>query len=156
MTLLIIVGILIGGYLVLSALDHWSPRITLGADLRGRISLALVFLFTGLGHFLKTEPMVQMLPPGVPLREEIVYLTGVMELGAAVGLVIPRVAGLAGKLLIIFLVIAFPANIYAAMTGAEMGGHGIGAAYLLIRTPVQLILIGWTYWFAVRPAKGKS
>jgi len=32
----------------------------------------------------------------------------------------------------------------------EMGGHGAGPAYLLLRVPFQFLLIGWAYWFAVR------
>jgi len=30
-----------------------------------------------------------------------------------------------------------------------MGGHLWGPVYLLIRVPLQLLLIGWSYWFAV-------
>lgn len=32
----------------------------------------------------------------------------------------------------------------------EMGGHGAGPAYLLLRVPFQFLLIGWAYRFAVR------
>ena len=43
---------------------------------------------------------------------------------------------------------------YLALAGAirrvDMGGHNLGPMYLLVRVPLQLILIGWVYWFAVR------
>jgi uncharacterized membrane protein len=41
--------------------------------------------------------------------------------------------------------------VYAAINRVEMGGHGAGPMYLLVRAPFQLLLIGWAYWFAVRP-----
>jgi len=33
------------------------------------IGLALVFLFSGMGHFVKTQGMVDMLPEWVPIRD---------------------------------------------------------------------------------------
>jgi len=33
---------------------------------------------------------------------------------------------------------------------------GMASAYLFIRIPLQLILIIWTYWFAVRKATTKA
>jgi hypothetical protein len=31
-----------------------------------------------------------------------------------------------------------------------MGGHTWGPVYLLIRAPLQALLVAWTWWFAVR------
>lgn len=53
--------------------------------------------------------------------------------------------------LIAFLILVFPANIYAALNRVDMGGHEWGPMYLFARVPPQLLLIGWAYWFAVRP-----
>jgi len=52
--------------------------------------------------------------------------------------------------LIAFLILVFSANIYAALNRVDMGGHEMGPMYLLARPPLQLLLIGWAYWFAVR------
>ena len=97
-----------------------------------------------------------MLPPSVPGREAIVYSTGVLELLAVIGLLVPRTWRLTGTLLIAFLVLVFPANVYAAFQSGEMGGGAMGPAYLLIRGPVQLLLIGWAYWFTVRGRKDRA
>jgi uncharacterized membrane protein len=49
-------------------------------DQRGAaLGLSLLFTFTGTGHFILTEPMTQMLPPGVPERAFLIYMTGVLE-----------------------------------------------------------------------------
>jgi hypothetical protein len=46
------------------------------------IGLAILFFYTGIGHFIDAESMTQMLPPRVPERLVLVYLTGVLEFAA--------------------------------------------------------------------------
>ena len=152
MVIAVMLGLLIGPYLILTAVTRVWGTIRVEPHLRGRISLAIVFVFTGLSHFIMTEPMAQMLPPWIPMRMPIIYITGVVELAAAAGLLVPRLCRLIGIYLIAFLILVLPANIYAAINRVEMGGHSMGPPYLFIRIPLQLILIIWTYWFAVRKA----
>jgi uncharacterized membrane protein len=45
----------------------------------------------------------------------------------------------------------FPVNVYAAVNQIPMGGHAWGPVYLLIRAPLQAILLVWVYWFTIRP-----
>ena len=118
--------------------------------LRGRIGVALVFVFTGIGHFIKTSAMTQMLPAWVPMRVPIVYASGVFELLASVAILIPSASRQTGIILCIFLLLILPSNIYAAVQRVDFGGHGAGPIYLLVRVPLQLFLVGWIYWFAIR------
>jgi uncharacterized membrane protein len=150
MTLLILLAILIGSFGLLTAAGKLTRSVRIDARRRGQISLALLFVFTGMGHFVQTEQMVEMLPGWVPNRTVIVWASGVFEWLLAVGLLVPRYSRLAGVCAIAFLVLVFPGNVYAAMNRVEMGGHGAGPAYLLVRAPFQLLLIGWAYWFAAR------
>ena len=117
---------------------------------RGRIGVSLVFAFTALGHFVKTSEMTQMLPPWVPMRVQLIYLTGIFEFLAAIAILIPSLSRYTGIILCIFLVLILPSNIYAAIQRVDFGGHAAGPAYLLVRIPLQLFLIGWIFWFAVR------
>src|SRR5262245_55635152 len=148
MIALVILGILLGTFLVLSAIDRVGHVVP--AKRRGEMSLAAVFIFTAVGHFLLTEKMADMLPDWVPLRTAIVYATGVVEFTAAAGLLIPRLSRATGIWLVAFLILVFPANVYAALHHVDIGGHAAGPVYLLIRLPLQLILIAWAWWFAVR------
>lgn len=109
-----------------------------------------MFVFAGVGHFARTEPMLEMLPPWVPYRIALIYLTGIVEFVLAAALLLPRFRRLAGWVCISVLVLFFPANIYAAFNQVGMGGHLWGPVYLWVRAPLQLILIGWAYWFVVR------
>jgi uncharacterized membrane protein len=116
----------------------------------GRIALAAMFLFTGISHFVMDDGMVQMLPAFMPLRYFIIYLTGVLELLFAVGLLLPNYSRLTGILVTAFLICVFPSNVYAALNSVDFGGNVNGPMYLLFRAPLQLFLIGWTWIVAVR------
>ncbi|HKO42240.1 MAG TPA: DoxX family protein [Pyrinomonadaceae bacterium] len=146
MQLLFLLLLLTGPFLVITLLSYLSPRFNLRLSTRARIGLTLFFLFTGLGHFIRTEPMAAMLPPSVPYRVELIYLTGVFELLGAVGVWIPKLMKITGVCLILMMLAVLPANIYSAFNRVEFGGHEYGAVYLLVRVPFQLFVIAWTYF----------
>ncbi|HXR44916.1 MAG TPA: DoxX family protein [Pseudolysinimonas sp.] len=87
------------------------------AQLVLRLLLAAVFLFMGVTHFVpRIARGMSAMIPHLPHRKLLVRLTGVCELAAAAGLLIPwpwlhEVTGLA---LVLFLIAVFPANAYAA------------------------------------------
>jgi uncharacterized membrane protein len=149
-TPLIMLLLLVAPYVVLGAAGMMRGREVFDASTRGCLGLTLVFLFTGAGHFAQTEAMAEMLPPWVPARIPLVYVTGVIELAAAIAVLIPRLRRLTGWALAAMLVGFLPVNIYAAVNRVGMGGHVWGPVYLLIRVPLQLILLWWVWRFAVR------
>ncbi len=116
----------------------------------GRVSLAIMLLATGIAHFTSTDVMVEMLPEFLPLKREIIYLTGVLELSAAIGLLIDKTAKLTSVLLIIFFIAILPANIIGSLKQVSLGGMEIGAIYLLFRIPLQILFIFWAYYFGIR------
>lgn len=122
----------------------------------GRIALAVAFAFFAVGHFVMTEPMIAMLPEWVPIRRAVVLGTGLLEAALALALLVPRWRRPTGIACIAVLILFFPANIYAAVNAAGPGGHQWGPAYLLVRGPVQLLVILWSYWFAVRSVDGNE
>ena len=116
----------------------------------GALGLTLVFVFTGIGHFTQTEPMAQMLPAWMPARMPLIYLTGIFEFALAAGFIARQTRRATGWFAAAMLILFFPANIYAALNRIPMGGHEWGLSYLLIRAPLQAILLLWVYWFAIK------
>lgn len=112
--------------------------------------LGITFIFFSVGHVVRAEGMVEMLPPWAPFRLLIIYATGVLEFAVGIALFIPRLQNFAAKFAIAIFVIFFPANVYAALNATGLGGHQWGAVYLLIRTPLQLILIAWAYFLCIK------
>ena len=99
-----------------------------------RILLAAVFAFMGVTHFVPrvARGMRAMIPPtlrrpGMPSPAVLVAFTGVAELAGAVGLLAPwpTLRELAGIALVVFLVLVFPANAYAAQHREKFGRAAI-------------------------------
>lgn len=111
-----------------------------------RIGLALFMAVGGVAHFVAPRPYVQHLPDVVPFRAELVAITGVMELALAAGLVGPRrFRRPTGVALAAFLVLVFPANIYAAVSQVPIDGVPTGWLRWA-RLPLQLPLIAAAVW----------
>lgn len=130
----------------------WAAAMHRAVDFRGAaaVGLGILFVFTGVGHFIQTAPMSEMLPPWVPGRVPLVYLTGILEFVIAAGFFVPKTRRITGWAAATVLVLFFPANIYAAIHHVPMGGHAWGPVYLLIRAPLQLVILLWVYWFTIR------
>lgn len=111
-----------------------------------RIGLAALMVVSGVAHFVNPRPYVQHLPEAVPFREELVAITGVMELVLAAGLVGPtRLRRPTGIALAAFLVLVFPANIYAAVS--QLPIDGVPAGWIRwARLPFQVPLIAAALW----------
>lgn len=124
--------------------------ITGGGDpfLAGNIAMSTMLLFTAIGHFAFVKGMKMMLPPFIPFKTAMVYLTGIIEMMAAVGLLIPSLQLSTSYLLILFFILILPVNIYAAIKNVDYQKathEGPGLSYLWFRIPFQLFLISWVY-----------
>jgi len=121
--------------------------------LSGRIAMSVMLVFTALAHFVFTKGMAMMLPDFVPYKTATVYLTGIIEIIAAIGLFIPKFRVITAWLLIAFFILILPANIYAAIKNIDYQKgtfDGSGLAYLWFRIPLQILFIGWTYLSCIK------
>jgi len=119
----------------------------------GRIALCTMLFFTAVGHFKFPKGMAMMLPPFVPAKGFLIFITGLLEIAAAVCLFIPSASYYAGWFLILMFIVFLPANIYASSRhiNYETASYdGKGLSYLWFRLPFQLLLIGWVWWFVIR------
>lgn len=154
-TPLIMLGLLSVPALLARLVNRMAGHERLSLTNAACLGITLVFCFTGIGHFIKTEPMARMLPAWIPSRVPLVYVTGLFEIAAALAILIPRHRQLVGWGLILMLIAFLPVNVYAALHRVEMGGHEWGPSYLLIRIPLQVALITWIWWFAIRSGTAK-
>lgn len=119
----------------------------------GNLGMAVFILFTGLAHFKFQKGMVMMIPDFIPAKMFWVYCTGIIEITAAIGLMIPSIREITAILLIIFFVLVFLANINSSkkkvnLFKGDYSGPGMGYLYKE-RLPMQIILIVWTYFFGI-------
>ena len=121
--------------------------------LSAKIAMSIMLCFTAIGHFAFTKGMTLMLPSFIPWREPIIYVTGVLEILLAIGLLIPKYSVWSAYLLIGFFVLMLPANIYASIhkINYQTGTFdGPGLAYLWFRIPLQIVFIVWTYFSSLK------
>lgn len=121
--------------------------------LSARIAMSTMLLFTAIGHFVFTKGMVLMVPKFIPFKETLIYITGIFEILLAIGLLIPNLKIVSGWMLVFFLLLMLPANIYASINNinyqkATFDGNGI--AYLWFRIPLQILFIIWVYISTLR------
>jgi len=144
--------VLLSTFALSCMLSYYTKNGLVNYRLSGCIALAVMMAFTSVAHFVFWRGMMLMLPKFMPCKKEIVYLTGVIELLAAAGLLFSATRTITGIWLIVFFVTIMPANITAArqrvnLEKADYTGSGI--QYLWFRIPLQLLFIGWVYWFAL-------
>lgn len=115
--------------------------------------MAVFIIFTGFAHFKFQKGMAMMIPDFMPAKMFWVYFTGIIEIAAGIGLMIPAIRELTAILLIIFLVLVFVANINSSQKKVNLfkGDYsGPGMSYLYKeRIPMQIILIAWTWYFGI-------
>lgn len=110
----------------------------------GLILFSFFFFIAGVFHFIEARGFAEMIPAFIPLREELVYITGIIEFILAVLLLIPKTREKTGIVTAIYLVLVFPANIYAAIKGIPAPGQEEANQLLLwIRLLFQPLFIWW-------------
>ena len=142
--------VLIASFVGFWIVNKYLLKEKYSASFIGRVALALMLLMTGSAHFFKTDVMIQSMPDMIPYKRELVYITGVIELLAAIGLLFERTARLTSILLIIFFICILPANVAGSLKHVELGGMENGPMYLWFRVPLQVLFIWWTYFFGVK------
>ena len=111
-----------------------------------RRGLAVAMVFAGVAHLAGPDPFVQHLPDWVPAREALVLVSGLAEIGLGLALIVGRAwRTAAGRLLALYLIAVFPANVYVAVAGVDVEGQP-GGAYSWIRLPFQLLFVAWALW----------
>ena len=117
----------------------------------GRVLRALfsaIFLVAGVTHFTNRAFFVSIVPPYLPWPEGLVAISGVAEIVLGVALWIPMWSPLAAWGLVVLLIAVFPANIHMWMHPELYPAISPGA--LLLRLPIQGLLVAWAYWLTRR------
>ena len=108
------------------------------------IIMSIFYVSIGVNHFTIPEWFLQIVPPYLPYKLELVYISGFLEILLGVMLLIPATRFYAAWGLILLLIAVYPANIYLAQTnGAVMNTTPLVAWG---RLPFQFVFIALAYW----------
>jgi uncharacterized membrane protein len=115
-----------------------------------RAIVAALFIAAGLNHFLSPAPYVAIVPSFLPSAKALVYISGAAEIAGGVGILFRATRRIAGFGLIALLIAVFPANIYAAWHGMQIGGRALPEWILWARLPFQPVFMALVYLVALR------
>ena len=111
-----------------------------------KLYLTTLFGFFGVyGHILHPRSVVDLIPPVFPLRMELSYASGVLEVAFAVLIWTPW-AQITGWAIIAYLVLVLPFNVYGWTVASNVPSYVNAPAYLWIRVPMQAVFIAFAYF----------
>ena len=106
--------------------------------------LVAFFVLAGTNHFIHPDFYIRMMPAYLPWHSFLVYLSGFLEAGLGLLILVPGFTRLAGWGLIALLIAVFPANLQ--MTIHHELWPEFSVTRLWWRLPLQIVFIVWVYF----------
>lgn len=105
--------------------------------------MASIYIVAGLFHFIKPKIYLRIMPRYLPAHLQLVYLSGAFEILLGILLFIPTVKDLAIWGIIAMLVVFLTVHFY--MLSSKKASAGFAKWLLILRIPLQFMLIWWAY-----------
>ncbi|ASK64016.1 hypothetical protein CFK37_18570 [Virgibacillus phasianinus] len=107
-----------------------------------RILYSIILFAAGVLHFVHEQGFRRIVPKTLPFRRAIVLVSGGFEMIFSVILWVKKGQHITGKLLALFMVAVFPANVYMAVKKISFQpGKQANPWVLWLRLPLQFPLI---------------
>ncbi|MCM4152376.1 DoxX family membrane protein [Arenibacter sp. N53] len=107
-----------------------------------KILLALFMLYAGVQHFLKPTFYLSFVPPFLPFKMLVIYLSGILEIVLGVLLLLPTYAKLGATGILWLMIIFLPIHIWDVfLEQPAIGSHEAA----MVRLPIQFIIIGMAW-----------
>ena len=110
------------------------------------IVMSFFYALIGLKHIFDPKYFLPMMPPFIPFKKFMIYITGLLEIVFGVGLLIEETRFYAGVGIVILLLLVFPANIYIAINDEARKKLKVTKLFAVLRLFLQLPLIYLAYW----------
>lgn len=125
----------------------WQARL---ASLPSRLLLGVFFITAGILHFVFPNAYIAVMPPWLGWHAALVVISGVAECAGGLGVLMPFTRRWAGWGLLALCVAVLPANAQMLIDGLAAGKAAWIVALLVVRLPLQALLMGWV-WRATMP-----
>ncbi|WP_237390678.1 DoxX family protein [Fulvivirga sediminis] len=106
--------------------------------------MAMVYMAAGVFHFVKPKMYVSIIPPYFSKKLLLVYISGVAEIVLGAGLLFEETKSISAWLIMLMLIAFLPVHFY--MLRSEKFKR-IPKWLLIIRLPLQLLLIYWAFQY---------
>ena len=108
--------------------------------------MSFMYVFIGIRHFIDPQYFLHIVPPQLPFKLFLVYISGLIEIIGGVAILNSKTRRKGAFLLVFLLLIVFPANIYLYVSEVPQNLLEITKTDALIRMPFQIPLIILAYW----------
>jgi uncharacterized membrane protein len=103
--------------------------------------MSFFYISAGIMHFVKPKMYVKIIPPYFPNPKLLNVISGLLEIIFGIGLIFTLSRTYSAIGIVLLLIAVFPANIYMYRKGV----NGIPRWLLLLRLPLQFVLIAWAW-----------
>lgn len=107
--------------------------------------MAAMYIFAGMMHFITPKTYLRIMPRYLPHHKLLVSLSGLAEIMLGVGLCFPSTKNIAISGIIAMLTVFLLVHFY--MLSGKKAGAGIPQWILILRLPLQFVLMYWAYWY---------
>ncbi|MCM4173717.1 hypothetical protein DHD32_19770 [Arenibacter sp. TNZ] len=105
--------------------------------------LGLIYIFAGIMHFMVPKVYLRIMPRYLPNHKLLVSLSGLTEIILGIGLCLPATKNISIIGIILMLAVFLLVHFYM-LTGKKEAA-GIPKYILLLRIPLQFVLMYWAY-----------
>ncbi|AXT58442.1 DoxX family membrane protein [Aquimarina sp. AD1] len=103
--------------------------------------LSGIFIIAGIFHFIKPKAFMRIMPLYIPYHKQLVYLSGITEIIAGIGLLFAQTRFFSIWSIICMLILFFPVHIHMLMN--KKAGLNLPKSILIFRLLLQFGLIYW-------------
>lgn len=109
--------------------------------------MGIIYTIAGLNHFRNPRLYLKIIPPYLPNPKMLNYLSGLAEIILGIGICIPAISKYSAWGIVALLIAVFPANLF--MFSDKKAGMGLPKSILLLRLPLQIVLLIWAYYYTL-------
>ncbi|MFX0557588.1 hypothetical protein ACOCEA_12380 [Maribacter sp. CXY002] len=108
-------------------------------------AMSAIYIFAGIMHFVKPKVYLRIMPRYLPNHKAMVLWSGIAEILLGLGLCFPSTKNVAIVGIVTMLFVFLTVHFY--MLSGEKAAAGIPKWILLIRIPLQFLLMYWAYHY---------
>lgn len=107
--------------------------------------LSGIFILAGIFHFIKPKAFMRIMPLYIPYHRQLVYVSGLAEIIAGIGLLFILTKSVAAWGIVMMLILFFPVHIHMLVN--QKAGLGLPKTILMLRLLLQFGFIYWAYLY---------
>jgi uncharacterized membrane protein len=109
------------------------------------ILMAVMYIFAGVMHFVAPKAYVKIMPDYFKHKPFLVYASGVAEIACGAALFFESLKNFAIYGIVAMLVLFL--TVHINMLKGEREAHGIPKFILILKLPIQFLLIWWALFY---------